>query len=335
MKREMLSIIVPAYNCENTIVNCIESILQSTYSQYELIIINDASVDNTASVLKQYEEYDKVQIINLSQNKGVSYCRNLGIDKAKGGYITFVDADDYITKEMYERMMKATLSSNVDCCVCDYSEIYSNNNVQKSKYKYKNIVLSHDEVIKSYLTDQISPAVWDKIFKTEILKKKVKFNEGLKVGEDILFCLNFFTNCRSLYTLNEIHYFYIQQTNSVMHTISPKLLQFEEVVTSIPQQQKKYYKDKYLSEYNYFQSAMLLRGIHSISVLYNQNNKSQVKEYLSKLRKKDLLDLHLKNKYTSKFIKLEIVIFRYLGISFHLLLMPVYKSVRKVLRKAK
>lgn len=329
-----LSIIVPVYNCELTIERCIDSILKSKFNKFEILIINDASKDNSKNVIEyKYLNNDRIKVINLKQNRGVSFCRNLGIKNAKGKYITFVDADDYITDSMYSNMMNIIYKNDVECCICDYSEVFSDGRIQKSKYRYENIKLNREEAIKRYLVDGISPAIWDKIFKADILKKYVKFNEDLKVGEDILFCLDFFYRVENIYLLNEINYFYIQQEQSVMHIVSPKLLQFKQVSKSIEQEKYNYYSKSYSDEFDYFKGAMFMRGIHSLTMLYNNTNKKQVIEYLNELNKKNILEMHIKNKYTSKFIKIEASIIRYLGINIHLMLSPIYIKLREKIRK--
>lgn len=334
MNNKLLSIIVPVYNCESTIERCIDSILKSKYSNLEILIINDASQDNSKNIIEsKYFNNNIVKVINMDKNMGVSFCRNLGIENSSGEYITFVDADDYIADNMYKDMMNIINDNNVDCCVCDYSEIFLNGPTQKSKYKYHNDVLNRQEVIKRYLVDRISPAIWDKIFKADILKKHVKFNEELKVGEDILFCLDFFYRVESVYLLNEINYFYIQQEQSVMHVVSPKLLQFKEVVNSIEEEKYNFYSENYNEEFNYFKSAMFMRGIHSLTMLYDKQNSKQVIEYLKELSKNNILDMHIKNKYTSKFIMIEASIIRILGIRIHLILSPLYIKLREKIRR--
>lgn len=334
MTDKILSIIVPVYNCESTIERCIDSILKSKYNNFEILIINDASQDKSKNIIEsRYLNNDRIEIINLSENRGVSFCRNLGIENARGEYITFVDADDYITESMYSNMMDIIYKHNVDCCICDYSEVFSNGSIQKSKYRYENIILNREETIKKYLVDGISPAIWDKIFKADILKKYVRFNEDLKVGEDILFCLDFFYRVENIYLLNEINYFYIQQEQSVMHVVSPKLLQFKDVIKSIEQEKYNYYSKSYSDEFDYFKSAMFMRGIHSLTMLYNKKNKRQVIEYLKKLGEKEVLNLHIKNKYTSKFIRIEAFIIKVFGIRMHLVLSPIYIRMRSIIRK--
>jgi glycosyltransferase involved in cell wall biosynthesis len=334
LKNKALSIIVPIYNCEATIEKCIDSILKSEFKNFEILIINDSSTDNSRNIIEsRYLNKENVKIINLNKNEGVSFCRNLGIEIAQGEYITFVDSDDYINEKMYANMMSYIEKYDLDCCICDYLEIFSNGNVQKSKYSYSNRLLLREECINEYLIDNISPAVWDKIFKANILKENVKFNTKLKVGEDILFCLDFFYHANRIYTLNEVNYYYIQQEKSVMHVVSPKLLQFKDIVLNINEEELNYFKTTFHEEFNYFKSAMLMRGIHSLTVLYNKENKKEIINFLEVLADKNVLKLQLKSKYTNKFIKLEVFIINHLGIKIHLLMKPIYTGGRKFLRK--
>ena len=334
MKDKALSIIVPIYNCESTIEKCIDSILKSEFKNFEILIINDSSTDNSRNIIEsRYLNNENIKIINLNKNEGVSFCRNLGIEIAQGEYITFVDSDDYINEKMYTAMMNYIEKYDLDCCICDYLEIFPDESIQKSKYSYSNRLLLREECINEYLIDNISPAVWDKIFKANILKENVKFNTKLKVGEDILFCLDFFYHANRIYTLNEVNYYYIQQEKSVMHVVSPKLLQFKDIVLNINEEELNYFKTMFQEEFNYFKSAMIMRGIHSLTMLYNKENKKEIINFLEILADKNVLKLQLKSKYTNKFIKLEVFIINHLGIKSHLLMKPIYIGGRKFLRK--
>ncbi|HAT4072076.1 glycosyltransferase family 2 protein [Clostridium perfringens] len=334
MKKNMLSIIVPAYNAEKSICRCIDSILKTSYKNYEVLIINDKSIDNTLEKLKSnYEIKNNIRIIDLNENKGVSYCRNLGVKEAKGEYITFVDADDYISENMYSNMMKLVEEYDLDCCVCDYIEVFPNGNTVKSKYSYKNKLLNNETCIREYLTDRISPAVWDKIFKKSILER-VLFQNRLSVGEDILFCLNIFKLSDKVYTLNEEYYYYEQQEASVMHVMSPKFLQFKEVENYISEKDLKFYVESFEEEIKYFKSAMYMRGIHTITSLVNNENKKEALKYLYEFKDKRILKDYIKNKYSNKFIKIEVINILVLGFRIHIKLSPYYVKARKIIRKS-
>jgi len=328
-KEPLISIIVPVYNGEKYIKNTINNLLKVTCDK-EIIVINDCSVDKSYELLKKYEK--NIKLINLKENNGVSNARNLGLEVARGKYIGFVDIDDSFEFDIFNKMIEKIESENSDVCVCNYDEIDEVTGlVTSSKYKLNYLKTEKKSAIKLFLTDQISPAIWDKIYRRDLLEK-IRFNKNLAVGEDILFCLNVFLKVNSVSFCNEYLYHYLQQNNSVMHKISPKLLQFSKVIENIDLKNKKLLLNEYKEEYEYFKLEMVTRGIHSISSLCNKNNKKIAKQYLMEYCTKDNLNGILKNKYYSKFIKLEILIIKMLGIDAHLILMPVYKFVRSKIR---
>lgn len=334
MKEIKLSIIIPVYNGESTIFRCIDSILKSKYKNYEILIINDKSTDSTLNKIDcKYGLYENIRIIDLEKNEGVSYCRNLGVKEAKGDYVTFVDADDYISENMYFNMMKLVEEYDLDCCICDYIEVFPNGNKVKSKYSYKNKILNNEMCIREYLTDKISPAVWDKIFKKSILER-VLFQNRLSVGEDILFCLNIFKISNKVYTLNEEYYYYEQQETSVMHIMSPKFLQFKEVENYISEKDLRFYEEKFKEEIKYFKSAMYMRGIHTITSLVNKENKKQALKYLYEFKNRKILKDYIENKYSNRFIKIEVINILLLGFRMHIKLSPYYVKAREMIRKA-
>lgn len=326
-----LTIVIPVFNGEKFIKNCVNNLEKSNFNDFEIIIINDGSTDNTLKIIKELLlRYDNIEYINNKKNKGVSYSRNVGIEKSNGKYIGFVDADDYVDNSMFSNMIKVAIKNDADVVVCNYIEIDELTKVKtKSKYRYNKQILLKDECLKNFLTDKISPAIWDKIYKKELIKK-VKFNENLQVGEDLLFCLNIFLESKKNAFINEYYYNYIQQNSSVMHNISPKLTQFKDVLNYV--KKEKYLNSNFEEEYSYFKLEMITRGIHSISSITNKSNKKTAIKYLKLYCNKIDLNQIIKNKFFSKSIKIEIFVLKTFGINVHLALMPIYKKIRKVLR---
>ena len=123
MMNSLISIIVPVYNVEKYISKCIESLINQTYNNIEIIIINDGSVDKTKTICEQFAHKDGRIILINTENKGVSHARNIGIKKAKGDYIGFVDSDDFIEKEMYEKLIYNARENNAEICACDWTNL--------------------------------------------------------------------------------------------------------------------------------------------------------------------------------------------------------------------
>lgn len=326
--QKKISIIIPVFNGEKFLEKCISSILSQSMRIDEIIIINDNSYDDTKKILNHiYSEVENIIIVNLEENCGVSYCRNLGLDLSSGDYIGFVDIDDFIEVNMYEKMYKKAVNNDLDICICNFSEIDGLNKI-KSKYKNDNEIINRDEAIRKYLLNQISPSVWDKIFKREILEN-LKFNNELKIGEDILFCLEAISHGKKIGFVNDTLYNYVQHSNSAVHTISKNLLQYKEVVNYISNDTKLNLNTYYKNEYESFFNTLNLRIIHSISALCNKNTKEKVFQYLSSIDKKYLIAI-VKDQNLNKDVKIETLIILIFGYKIHIFLQPLYRKIRNM-----
>jgi len=321
----MISIIIPVYNAENYIEKCLDKVLQIPIEK-EVIVINDGSKDETLNKAKKYTK--DIILLNNKQNKGVSYSRNLGIKKSTQKYLTFLDVDDDFEEDILLKMIEKIEKEQSDIVVANYDEInIKTKKVTQSKYTYKDDSYDSSCLLPSYLTDKISPAIWDKVYNTDFIKK-ISFDPTLQVGEDILFCLEAFSQAKKITLLNEVYYHYYQNDTSVMHQVNDKLLQFSRVteqITSIAKEEL----NKFPKEYDFFKLQMYMRSIHSISMLENKYNHAQVLSYLQKLKDKKILKKVIKNDYFNKSIKLECIIIYVFGIHFHLWMMPFYRKVRE------
>lgn len=326
MKNIDISIIIPVYNGEKYINRIIDKILASPLNK-EIIVIDSCSCDNSLAILKKYGQ--KIKLITTDYNHGVSYARNLGINASNGKYIGFVDIDDDIDPDIFLKMYEKALKHDSDICVCNYDEFYE---TKDSKNKSKYIYDFNKDFLKNYLLDKISPAVWDKIYKKEFINN-LKFNENLNIGEDILFNLEAFIKTEKVVFINEYLYHYLQQDKSVMHKLSPKHLEFEQVVNNLKTEDQSYLTAKYSLEYEFFKLEMFTRAIHSISTLINKNNKKEVKKYLKQIITSEKLNKIIENKFFSKSIKIEMWILKVFGLSIHLKLVPIYKKLRNIIRK--
>ena len=175
-----LSIIVPVYNVEKYLDKCLERILNSTYKDFELIVINDGTKDNSEQIITKYlenEEYkDKITYIS-KENSGLSDTRNLGMSKAKGEYIAFVDSDDYIETNMYELMMNKALEKNYDIVVSDVKLVYEDSDKEKIiSSAYEKDLFNKAEIKQTMLT--YYPVVWNKIYKKSLLDG-IEFSKGV------------------------------------------------------------------------------------------------------------------------------------------------------------
>lgn len=183
-----ISIIIPSYNEEKYISRCLDSVLNQTFSDFEILCVDDGSTDNTFKIIKDYSEHDGRIIPLENPDKGVSAARNFGIKNAKGDYIGFVDSDDFIQPQMYEFLYKAVTENSSDFSVCRYKKT-SEFSEEFFEYKTDNfypenfISLFDNEFNKN--NELIFSGVWTKLIKKSFLKE-IRF-ENFKIGEDTVF----------------------------------------------------------------------------------------------------------------------------------------------------
>lgn len=211
------SIIIPAYNCEKTIEKCIDSVLNQTYQNYELIIVNDGSTDKTANIIKGYKEKHSNVIVINNTNHGVSYSRNIGVKNSTGDYITFLDADDY-----YE----------IDC-LSVINNYLKKNRVDFLRYNFKNdgiggfnndiydLVgenISKEKLFQHLLTNSKKiPNLVMLLFIKNNIAKKIEFNENLHMMEDVDYYNQLIYASKKNLIIDEKKYNYYINSNSATH----------------------------------------------------------------------------------------------------------------------
>lgn len=234
-----LSIVLPVFNVEKYLERCIKSILEGTYKDLELVIVNDGTKDDSENIIIRYlEKYNNITYI-VKENGGLSHARNVGYTYAKGEYIAFFDSDDYIEKDMYEKLMAKVKEYNYDIVVCDlYMEyeqtgkkIYVGSNVEK---EYKDVEEDNNEImIRKEIMENIYIAVHNKIYKKELIEKTFEngmpFVNGMYY-EDIVYTYSILQNTRSISFVKEPLYYYVQRTSSISNNYDKKLY---DIITSV------------------------------------------------------------------------------------------------------
>lgn len=193
--RKLLSVIMPVYNVELYVQKAIESVLNQTYYDLELIILNDGSTDNSLEICNQFKSDPRVFIYS-HENIGLAATRNKGLNLAKGDYIAFIDSDDSLNINMYKILIDAIEKYDSDISMCDvnpvkYTEENPNSNIFLNNYEITTLDI-HDIIDELYKNDKFRFEVWNKVFKSNILKD-VKFMNG-QVFEDIYFTRNYLKN---------------------------------------------------------------------------------------------------------------------------------------------
>lgn len=211
-EKYLISIIIPIYNRQNYLTKVLESVINQTHKNLEIILINDGSTDNSLKICKQYQKIDsRIKIINNKINKGVSYSRNKGLEVAKGDFIGFVDSDDYIEENMYDILLDDILKTGTDFSQC--GRIVNNKKESVFNERYHTIY-GNKEIIKQFLTGYIvTSVIWDKLFKRDKIKR-IKFKENYKKNEDAMFVFDVLKNTDSFVSNNCYLYHYSWRTHN-------------------------------------------------------------------------------------------------------------------------
>ena len=185
MDEKLVSVIIPAYNIEDYIGRCLDSIISQTYKNLEIIVVDDGSRDYTGEILDNYAKKDRRIKVIHKENGGVSSARNKGIEAAEGDYIGFIDGDDLIEPEMYKTLVDLLEEENADIAHCGYQMVFPDridyyHNTGKKK------IQTTEEGLKDLLSgEMIEPGLVNKLYKKELIKN-CRLNETVKINEELL-----------------------------------------------------------------------------------------------------------------------------------------------------
>lgn len=286
--RKKMSVIIPAYNMENYLGVCLDSVFGQTLDDFEVIVINDCSKDKTESVVNEYrKKHDNLKYINNKVNMGVSASRNIGISNSEGEYIVFLDSDDYIEKDMLKSLYDECKKGNLDMAICGYFINFSDGNIKQINLKLdNNKIYSGVEMLKELLTHKngVTGHSWNKIIKRDILiDNNLKYPEDMKVYEDVIFFTSIYPYFNKIKYVDKSLYHYIERSNSAIRTVDDRLindtkLSLERVEEDLISNN---YKDKLELEFAAFYSRMISIAIHK---LYTYSSDDHIRrKYLSRL----------------------------------------------------
>lgn len=205
-----ISVIIPVYNKEKYLKKCLDSVCNQTLQDIEIICVNDFSKDKSLDILLSYaEQDDRISIINFTENKGVSSARNAAIKAANGEFVAFVDSDDFIDEDFYEKLYVKAIEDNSDVVKANIVTLDENNNVIS---KCSSIELyDFVEQNKAYFYCTFTTAIFKKSL---ILDNKLEFPENIKSFEDPYFLIKLITHANKVSILNNTNYYYVENLNS-------------------------------------------------------------------------------------------------------------------------
>ena len=277
MKTGLLSIIVPSYNVEKSVQNTLESILNQTYTYFEIICVNDGSKDSTLKVLQEYSSLDKRVKVFTKENEGVTKAREYGFEQASGEYIGFVDADDIIEPTMYERLYNNLKEYNADISHCGYVIDYLDGT---HEYFYNTGHLAQQDKIsgiKSLISGAFEPGLCNKLYNHNLLQSLLHsgvMDHSIKMNEDLLMNYYLFKEADSSVLEDICPYHYTKREGSVTMSGFRKSDTLDRVKVK-----KTIYEDSIGTEYEFTATnAYLEMIIHSYNEFLNQNSSEYIED---------------------------------------------------------
>ncbi len=232
-----VSVILPAYNAEKYIKNTMESLVNQTLQEIEIIAINDGSKDKTLEILREFEtNHLNVKVID-KKNEGAWKARMVGIKEAKGEYITFIDADDYVEPNFAQELYKSITENKADIAICGFKRIDGSTGKvlsQEMKYPSNRIIESNmnwEEVIA------INTALWNKLYKTSLLKQIKDLQKPPRILEDMMFLSLIYQKASKISFIDQYLYNYIVREGSAMNVLKKEEIQsIQEAMLEIKKQ---------------------------------------------------------------------------------------------------
>lgn len=220
-ENKTISVIIPIYNAQDKIEKCISSVANQTYKDYEIIIVDDCSTDNSYPICKRLtNQLKNAKLLHQEHNSGVSAARNLGLSQSIGEYIAFIDADDEVDLKYLAKLVKAMDSHNADLACCKHLECQYGKIINKQTITGNDKVINQSQAVE-YLFNNlgIQPVVWGKLFKRELIDKgHLAFDEDIGISEDIKFVFSYICYIEKCVLVDEeLYYYTVDYPNGTLH----------------------------------------------------------------------------------------------------------------------
>lgn len=222
MKKDTVTVIVPVFNTEKYLACCIDSICKQSYSDLQIILINDGSTDGSLKICEKYAMKDSRITLLSQKNAGVSSARNAGLEAAEGYYLCFLDSDDYLEIDAIQTLVNS--HSDEDMIVSRFSTINENGSIGSSSKEISSFITDSNSMIKYVLSPTVEYAyqgyLWNKLYLNEIIQKNnIRFDESISYNEDRLFLINYLLSSRKVRFISDKTYNYRQRSGSAMSAV--------------------------------------------------------------------------------------------------------------------
>lgn len=303
----LISVIIPVYNAEKYLEECIKSLLGQSLYNCEFIFVNDGSNDNSVDIIRSYIKKDKrITLIN-QKNQGVSEARNTGILNAKGEYIGFVDSDDYVDSDMYKVLYKEIKNEKCEVLISNFEEELNGNKYVRRYSLKENQVLDktyiQNNIVSFFIKDDSLNTVCNKLYKKSIIDEyNIRFPKGIPLGEDGIFNMTYFSKCNSCKYIDYTGYHYREVHGSATRNLN-KHDYFQRELDVYNFDLKKIIDLPQNIDIKSLKSVKLINNIKSNIYIYFEKNQEKsifykckyIKNIVNKKEIKEALEIYLSN----------------------------------------
>lgn len=301
MEMPLVSVIVPVYKVEPYLHRCVDSILIQTYTNLEIILVDDGSPDNCGTICDEYAKKDKRIKVIHKKNGGQSEARNVGLDMAKGEYVTFVDSDDWIHNQYIEILYNDIIQANADVSMCTFvrtSDMHCDDSAHQKYKNHKFKIISKEQAIeKTLYQNKLDSSPWDKLYKRNLFDG-LRFTVG-RIYEDLEIIYQIYDRATILTYTDEALYYYFYREDSTLGVFNQKRL----VVLDITDEIVRYMKEKYPAIVPAAKDRKLSANFNMLALisLYKSDDEISIRrcwDNICKLRWRSLFNpkVRLKNK---------------------------------------
>ena len=307
--KSKFSIVIPCYNIEKYVSKTLESILNQTFQNFEIILINDGSKDNTRKILDDYSKKDKRIKVIHKENEGVSEARNIGIKNATGEYIYFLDGDDLVENTLLERANEIFKNKEIKIFSFGFNMVYEDGRIKRrySEERYNNQIINSKEFLSLFFNKKVGQHMCSFIVKKDIIENKIFFTKGLTRGEDLEFQVKILLKDITLFYDKMPFFKYVSRQGSVIQSkVKLNIFDFLEVLENFRKEikEEKLKKDLeyfFITYYFYIIKEMAIKGY--TETVYNQA--------ILILKKYEYILNKLKFNFSMNYLKMKILIILY------------------------
>ena len=314
----LISIIVPVYNVEQYLSRCIESLINQTYEQLQIILVDDGSTDTSGEICDNYEKKDRRIAVIHKENGGLSDARNTGLKFAVGSYIGFVDSDDWVELDMYELLLDKLLYYKADIAMCGADSVdsegkrFSDGRTPGVTMNGEVTVWENEEIMKQHLSNKINAGVWNKLYKRSVIEG-IEFPSN-RLYEDVFTTYKFLHLSSRFVKINSHKYNYFQRDNSICKSKFTEK-NFDSVFAN--EERYNFIKKNYPELEHLARNTVLINllnlGFRLVKEKCNDSYMEKVKEFTNKYRHLSLdgCNFNFKQKMGLRLMRIDIRVFSF------------------------